>query len=359
MPSRLCFISIIVSVVVLGSSACGAIPVVSPPPMPTPGDGAIEMGTIVSPALTGNRLGDRSTRSFFVYLPPGYGATHKRYPVLYVLHGFLKDYSEFTTEIKSAEDQLAVLGESNGLIVVFPDCTSKLGGCQYLNSPTSGNYETYIVSELVAQVDGAYRTLPDRESRGVTGCSMGGDGAARLALKYPTIFAAFASISSTYDWEHDPNWELARSQFTVEPQTWDDFKRQGVTPLKIGMNAEWFIAAAAAAAPNANKPPFYLDMPFEIVNGQPRIVPEVAEKINALDPLHELSRYLAQPVRLRGIMIYHGDQDTWSPVQMGRGFDDALTALNVDHTYLEVSNGGHCSLDWTPVLQFMLESLVH
>ncbi len=331
-----------------------------PQPTPTPGNGKIDMGMIDSQALAGNLLGDRSKRSFFVYLPPDYNMTTKRYPVVYVLHGYSVGPDAYSSPIKRAEDQLSVLGPDNGLIAVFPDCTNSLGGCQYLSSPTIGDYETYIVSELVSQVDQTYRTLADRESRGVAGCSMGGDGAAHFALKYPQVFGAFASMAGTYDWAHDPNWERGREGFTVEPKTWDDLKRQGVTPAKVDLvYSRAFLGVAAAAAPNADKPPFYFDMPFEIVDGQPQIVPIVAEKINGLDPLHDLTAYLAQPVRLRGVMIYQSAEDTRKGVDMSRSFDRTLTSLGVEHTYLEVPIGDHCLLDWTPVLQFMLDHLAH
>ncbi len=368
MKNRIRFIAIVVSVAILASSACAPASAPTPPlptpaptptpplPTPTPGIGKFDMGTIKSKALAANLLGDRSTRSFFVYLPPGYELGQGRYPVVYLLHGFGQDASIFTTDVKAAEDQLAVLGDGKGLIVVFPDCTNQLGGCFYQSSPTIGDYETYIVQELVAQVDATYRTLPDRNSRGVAGCSMGGDGAAHLAFKYPDVFGAFATVSGTFDWAHDPTLEEGRQGFTVEPQSWDDFKSHGTTAAKISTIARKFIAAAAVASPNPDKPPFYLDMPFQIVNGEAQIVPEVFQKIGVLDPKHDLISYLAQPIRLRGAMLYYGTEDSYLPVSVGQSFDKALTAAGVDHTYLEVK-GGHCSLDWTPVLQFMTDHL--
>lgn len=352
-------ITIILGVGVLVSSACAHTPASTPPPAtPTPGNGPIEMGTIESKALAGNLLGDPSTRHFFVYLPPGYEVGEGRYPVVYMLHGFTRDASSLTTDVKAAEDQLAVLGDGNGLIVVFPDCTNQLGGCQYHSSPTIGDYETYLVRELVAQVDATYRTLPNRASRAVAGCSMGGDGAAHLALKYPDVFGAFAAVAAAYDWEHDPNWEEARQGFTAAPQSYDDFKRHGLEAPKISWVTEEFLAVAAAASPDPNKPPFYLDMPFRMVNGEARIVPEVFQRVNALDPKHDLSTYLAQPIRLRGAMLYYGTEDTHVPVALGQSFDKALTEAGVDHTYLEVV-GGHCSLDWTPVVQYLADHLEH
>jgi pimeloyl-ACP methyl ester carboxylesterase len=263
----------------------------------------------------------------------------------------------YTDRVKAVEDQLAVSGPNSGLIFVLPDCTSQLGGCTYLSSPTIGDYESYIVREIVAQVDASYRTLATRDSRGAVGCSMGGDGAAHLALKYPQVFGAFASIAGTYDWTLDPNWEVGRQGFKAEPRSWDDLKRHGVEPLQVDMMAKWRIAEAAAASPNPDKPPFYLDMPFEIVEDQARIVPDVAAKIGLVDPLHDLAKYLQQPDRLRGMMLYHASNDPVVSVETSRRFDRTLTSYHIDHTYLEAEGGAHCDMDWTPVVQFMMDNL--
>jgi S-formylglutathione hydrolase FrmB len=238
------------------------------------------------------------------------------------------------------------------MIVVFVDGSNRLGGAWYLSSPTVGDYETYITKELVSEVDSKYRTLPSRDSRGITGCSMGGDGAAHLALTYPDVFSVAVPISGTYDWEADPSWEVAKTYWTVQPQSWEDWP-------KMDGWSQAYLAFAAAAAANPDNPPFYLDMPFEIKNGKAQIVPDVFERVNALDPTHDLLDYLNQPVRLQGLMLYHGDADSTVPVETARGFDKSLTESGVPHEYVEVKGGEHCTLDWAPVLMFMSQHLAH
>ena len=85
------------------------------------------------------------------------------------------------------------------MILIFPDANNQLKGSIYLSSPTIGDYETYIAQEVVDLVDATYRTIPDRNSRGITGCSMGGDGSIYLALKYPGVFSVAAPASATYE----------------------------------------------------------------------------------------------------------------------------------------------------------------
>ena len=327
-----------------------SVPLMTSTPTPdiTPG---LHKGEITSQALANNLLGDPTTRKYYIYLPPGYDTSDKRYPVVYVLHGIFQAAETYGRQVVIAEDSLIAEGEAREMIVVFVDGSNRLGGSMYLSSPTIGDYETYITKELVSEIDAKYRTLSSRDSRGISGCSMGGDGAAHLALKYPDVFSVAAPVSGTYDWEADPSWERARTLWNITPHTWEDWD-------KMGFWSQNYFATAAAAAADPDKPPFYLDMPFEIIGGEAQIVPDVYERINALDPAHDLLNYLNQPVRLRGLMIYHGDRDSLASVEMARRFDKSLTEMGVPHEYVEVEGGVHCKLDWAPVLEFMSDHLI-
>jgi S-formylglutathione hydrolase FrmB len=233
-------------------------------------------------------------------------------------------------------------GEAEEMIIVLVDGSNRFGGSWYLSSPTIGDYESYIASELVDHIDANYRTIPDRDSRGITGCSMGGDGSIHLALKYPDVFGVAAPISGVYYYERDPYWDKTRDLYWQTPEDLDEFDRlDGYGP--------WFIAGAAAAASNPDKPPFYLDMPFEETDGDVKIVQDVWDKISAVSPAQDVRQYLDQPERLRGIMIYHGENDTQTPVELARDFDNLLTELGVEHEYVE-SPKAHCTLDYAPVV---------
>jgi enterochelin esterase-like enzyme len=318
---------------------------VGPKPSST---GTLEQGQITSQALANNRLGDPAKRDFRVYLPPSYNTSDKRYPVVYALHNFYGDENDMIPMSREL-DRLVASGEVQEMIIVFVNGENKFGGSHYLSSPTIGDYESYIVREMVAHIDANYRTIPVRDSRGITGCSMGGEGAIRLAFKYPDVLSVAVPMSGIYNFEDYPEWEPARDLFQRTPEDFDDFAR---IPWQIHV----LIAYAAGAAPNSNKPPFYLDMPFENMNGEVQIVPEVWEKVNAVDPVHAVRQYLNQPLRLRGLMIYHGEYDQYHPVDLARNFDKMLTELGVEHEYLE-SNRSYCNLDFTPLLQFMSDHL--
>jgi len=329
------------------------------PATPTlrPFGGTVEKGQITSTALAGNLLGDPTTRDFYVYLPQGYDSSTKRYPVVYVLHWYTGDETQALRTVSSSMDWLIDKGEVGDMIFVFPDASNKLGGSMYWSSPTIGDYETYITKELVQQIDATYRTLPNPESRGVMGCSMGGMGALHLGLKYPDVFGVSAPMAAMYDWEHDPEWEIARRFFDVEPHTLGEFK-------SLSFTTQFFIAVAAATAANPDNPPFYLDMPFEIVDGEARIVPDVFSKVNAMDPMVDVSAYLNQPIRLRNILIYHDTEigqaaeDAAHSLEAARQFHETLTKLGIPNEYAEV-DARHCEFDYSPVLEFMAANLTY
>jgi hypothetical protein len=154
-----------------------------------------------------------------------------------------------------------------------------------------------------------------------------------------------------FDLEHDPFWQDAKRSFRQEPKDLADFKM-------LSFSDRVFLAYAAVAAPNPDNPPFYLDMPFTLVDGEPQIVPEVFEKINALDSINDVRRYLNQSTRLRGLMIYVDTDESDIPeealytVDADRRFDQALTELGVQHEFVEVE-ATHCNYDITPVIKFM------
>jgi enterochelin esterase-like enzyme len=315
-----------------------------------PAKGELIEEKITSQALAGNLWGDTNERRFFVYLPPGYADGNKRYPVVYMLHWSSGNELSLVPQ-RGTYEQLLGSGAAQEMILVFPDASNRLGRTVYLSSPTIGDYETYLARELVARIDADYRTIPDRDSRGITGCSMGGDGAMHLALRFPDVYSVVASMSAKYDYANYPYMGSIAASFRDEPQGFGELARY------MGSFTGIYIVLAAGAAPNPDKPPFYLDMPFEVVGGEGRVVPEVLEKIGAADEVHDLEEYLQQPVRLRHILLYHGKSDGTVPVELARSFDQLLTERGVEHDYAEV-DGFHCDYDMAPVLQYLSDHLV-
>ena len=150
-------------------------------------EGTYVWNEITSPALEGNLIGDPATRPFVVYLPPGYETSTKRYPVFYYLHGYTQRVEE-PLGMRTQLDRMIANGETGEMIGVAVDASNRFRGSWYLSSATIGDYETYITRDIVEYVDTHYRTMPERESRGITGYSMGGGGAMHLGLTFPDVF---------------------------------------------------------------------------------------------------------------------------------------------------------------------------
>ncbi|HEX8285270.1 MAG TPA: alpha/beta hydrolase family protein [Pyrinomonadaceae bacterium] len=131
--------------------------------------------------------------SYRVVLPPGYGlvtSRAKRYPVLYLLHGWGGDYESWLTHTS-----VAGYASAHQLIVVTPEG----GKGWYTDAPGGEPYESHLLRELLPDVDLRFRTNPNRRGRGVAGYSMGGYGALKLGFKHPELFGFAGSTSGALD----------------------------------------------------------------------------------------------------------------------------------------------------------------
>ncbi|HEX6655472.1 MAG TPA: alpha/beta hydrolase-fold protein, partial [Candidatus Limnocylindria bacterium] len=160
--------------------------------------GRLEDRVLDSQALTGNPLGDPHRRPLIVQLPPAYDAEpDRRFPAIYVLQGFRHQVDDWRGhkpwERNPLEelDMSFVAGEAPPAIVVYVDAWTALGGSQFVDSPGTGRYATYLCDEVVPFVDGSYRTLADAPHRGLAGHSSGGYGAAVNAMRRPDLFGGF------------------------------------------------------------------------------------------------------------------------------------------------------------------------
>jgi S-formylglutathione hydrolase FrmB len=229
--------------------------------------------TIPTPALKGNLLGDPTEQPIYVYLPPGYeSSTTRRYPTLYLLHGYSAKSSAWIAggyqgfNLQSSMDELIKEGKVREMIVVAANGFNAYGGSFYTNSPVTGNWEDVIVRDLLSYVDTNYRTLPRAESRGIAGHSMGGYGAIMLAMKHPELFSAVYALSPCCMVMDDDMSEAnaawpkvfgltSRDQLKAQPKGFADF-------FSIV-----FVALSAAFSPNPARPPFFADYPYESKSG--------------------------------------------------------------------------------------------
>ena len=150
--------------------------------------------------------------AYSIYLPRG-GGEDRRYPVVYVLHGTGDSERSYPKagRVEATMDALIASGAIVPMIVVMPDARRSW----YVNSAEvggAGDYETAIVRDLTRHIDGTYPVVAMRASRFITGHSMGGFGALRLAFKFPARFGAAAAMSAAL-WDHvEPGYTLSKSE---------------------------------------------------------------------------------------------------------------------------------------------------
>ncbi len=287
----------------------GQVKTMVPDPVPGAKPVAVEHIKIHGAALEGNLEGDAVDRDAFVFLPPSYAKDkHRRYPVVYALHGFSIGAEQWTHEIHVPQTIEGAFAQgAKEFIVVLPDSKTLHNGSMYSSSVTTGNFEMYVAHDVVAYIDAHYRTIPNRSARGLVGHSMGGYGASRIGMKHPDVFGSLyimspccmspmgnRQVNRTNGGPQMPDLEKALAEIKSPA----DYEK-----LPFGLRAQ--LASAAAWAPDPKNPPLYLDLPFK--NGEPQ--PEVMAKFAANAPLAFIDQYIGNLRQYRAISIDVGDQD--------------------------------------------------
>ena len=302
--------------------------------------GVTHVDTVDAPSLRGNLIGDPDRREATIYLPPGYRTNRtKRYPVVYLLHGFAADHRAFmrgpyqNLNVRISMDSLIGAGAVREMIVVMPNADTFFGGSFYMNSPVTGNWEDFIVKDLIAHVDRKYRTIRSRRGRGITGHSMGGFGALRLAMRNPDVYSAVYAMSPcclaemNYP-ERRPAWKVA-----IRLKDRSEYERAGFT-------ANLLYAMAAAYSPNPDRPPFFADLPYRVEGDALIAVPEVLSKWRGP---HAMAASHIDALKRLEIAFDAGDADALTDIPVNvRALDSLLTAHGVAHT-AEVYSGTHGS----------------
>ena len=292
----------------------------------------VERITVNSPSIAGNLEGESADRHVIVVLPPSYARDRaRRYPVVYALHGYSIGAEQWIEEIHVPQTVEGAFAKgAREFIIVLPDSKTVHNGSMYSSSVTTGDFENFVAHDLVRYIDGHYRTLPARESRGLVGHSMGGYGATRIGMKHADVFGALYIMSPCCLSPRDP------AQLRPEDLAALAAVKSIDETTRLGFGLRAMLASAAAWSPNPKKPLLYLDLPME--DGKVR--PDVVAKWAANAPLAFVDQYIGQLKRYRAIAIDVGDQD-------GLRFDarklhDTLDAYGIVNGF-EIYPGTHTS----------------
>ncbi|GGZ17155.1 hypothetical protein GCM10007049_06940 [Echinicola pacifica] len=295
--------------------------------------GTKERVKVHSRALEGNLIGDPADRDVTVYLPPTYQTDPERnFPVLYMLHGFTDTDSQWFgwedhwINLQKVIEQSLSAGTSKEMIVVMPNAYNKFKGSMYASSATIGDWETFVTQELVSYIDSKYRTLANKNSRGLAGHSMGGYGTLRLGMKYPQVYSAIYALSPCcMDGGASTNPEMISKLENMTPDQLDNASFGEIAAL----------ATSAAFAPNPQNPPFYLDLPAK--DGSPS--QEIINKITANRTLTIIDQYIPNLKRLKAIGMDAGTEDR-SISAATKKLHEVLESYQIEHLY-ESYEGDH------------------
>jgi len=300
-----------------------------------------------SRVLADNPLGDPATRSLPIILPPDYETSGRRYPVIYGLTGFtgsglmLLNVSAWQPNLPQRIDRLMADGKLPPAIYVLPDCFTRYGGSQYLNSTASGRYADYVLDEIVPHIDRDYRTIAEPAGRGVFGKSSGGYGSIMLGLKHPDVFGAVACHSGdmAFDLCYRPDFPKFANAIQKAgglEQWWIEFERK-VKKENRDVEAVNILAMAAAYSPNPIAQPLPIDFPFDLETCE--LKPDVWARWLEHDPVQSVERYADNLKQLRLLFIDCGSRDEFNLHFGARTLVKKLKALGVPHEYEEFDDG--------------------
>ncbi|MDC6354794.1 MULTISPECIES: alpha/beta hydrolase [unclassified Robiginitalea] len=287
-----------------------------------------DKGTVVVDSLYSTRLenpmGEATTRAVSVYLPPGYKTSGKRYPVIYFLHGFMGDHTLYPQVVEVLDHAIA-RKKIRPFILVISDQKTSYDGSFYSNSRLFGNWEDFTAFDLVNYMDSNYRTLPDKDSRGITGHSMGGYGALKLAMHHPEIFSSVYALSPgalAIVREYGPNSSTFRELAQI--RTAEELKNSYFPKVMVAFGRSW--------SPNPDNPPFYCDVPF-VYEGDSLVTrPEILAKWQENMPVHMIEDNLENLQQLRAIALDWGRNAGERFTQQCDMFSQRLENANIDHS---------------------------
>jgi hypothetical protein len=310
-----------------------------------------------------NKTGTDPVRKMLVYLPAGYDeSSSQRYPVIYFLPNPFEASYRFDFDHRDAQnlfDKAIAAGVIEKFILVAVDMNTPLGSSWYVNSPVTGNWEDFMVQEVVPYIDTNFKTMSNRDSRGIAGIFIGGYGAIRFGMRHPDIFGTVyamhpvgtgsgVSISPSL-----PKWSLLAGATSM-----DDVRKDGRTQI--------FTTMFQAHLANPDKPPLYIDLLAHQEGDKLIIDSKLMERFRNNFYLETMIPEYADNLKtLRGLKFDWTRLDSnWDHVYANQAFTHKLNEFGIAHQ-AEEYNGTFGEADWgvdgrlyTEVLPFFQKHLV-
>ena len=317
--------------------------------------GRYEEITFESNVLKENPLRDPYKRPLWVYLPPGYDEEPtRRYPSVYEIQGLTgqldmwRNRAPFRKTYPELADELFANGEAPSCIVVWVDCWTSLGGSQFLDSPGTGRYHTYLCDEIVPWVDAHYRTLPQREHRGIAGKSSGGYGAMVTPMLRPDLWGGFATHAGDALFEMCYLPEFPRSVRALRDhyegsfeKFWENFRSRPAFAKDSDayLLNDWCMAACYSADEDGT-----VRLPYDTATGE--LIQHVWEKWLEWDPVRMVPKHTEALRTMKAIYIDAGNRDEFFLDLGAEAFRQALELIGVTDVFFELFDATHMGIEY-------------
>ena len=322
--------------------------------------GSIVLETFESKILKDNPLKDPYIRDFPVYLPPSYFiSAKKKFPVTFLISGFTGkgimnlNVSFLSENIQQRLDRLISSGKMKEMIVVMPDCITKFGGSQFINSAATGRYEDYVINELVPFIDSKFRTIPVSTSRAICGKSSGGYGAAVLSMKNPDVFGLMSSTAGdmAFEYCYMPEFPKALVGFEQFGKGHKGVANFIKNKLNFDMpKPKYFhdmlnaIGMASCYSPNPSglkSKGYNFDLPYDVNTGE--LDEKVFNKWLTNDPVRMVKKYSKNLKKLKLIYVDAGIRDEFNLHAGARIFCEKLKMNKIKYIHEEF-DAGHMNI---------------
>ena len=313
-----------------------------------------------SETLRVNPLGDPHERPLWVWTPADYAESGRRYPTVYVLQGFTGQVDMWRNRLPFRPTFPELLDTAAlPCVVVLVDTWTSVGGSQFVDSPATGRYHTYLCEEVVPWVDSRYRTLAARDHRGVLGKSSGGYGAAVTAMLRPDLFGGFASHAGggLFEVSIRPFFRVAartlRDLYDGSVERWlEDFRARPAfsRPNDMHLLLQWGFSAAYSRTPE-------IRLPYDVATAE--VIPELWEQWLDWDYPRLLPRHTEALRSMRAIYVDAGTCDEWFLDLTAEWLRRRLAELGVPDLHAELFDAGHAEIEYRyPLgLRYLVERL--
>ncbi|TMD68544.1 MAG: enterochelin esterase [Chloroflexi bacterium] len=311
--------------------------------------------TFESNVLKDNPLRDPYRRPLWVYLPPGYNDdSNRRYPTVYQIQGLTgqldmwHNRAPFRKNFPELADELFARGEAPPCIVVWVDCWTSLGGSQFVDSPATGRYHTYLCDEIVPWVDAHYRTLSQREHRGIAGKSSGGYGAMITPMLRPDLWGGLATHAgdALFEMCYLPGFPASvrtlRDEYAGSIEKfWEDFRSRPAFSKRgdDSLLNDWCMAACYSADADGT-----VHLPYDLATGM--LIPEIWQRWLSWDPVRMVPAHVDALRTMRAIYIDAGKRDEFYLDLGAEAFRRELEKVGITDVFFELFDATHMSIEY-------------